>query len=56
MSGFFLVLVAFGMSIGVFAMASIRRVARAMLVKFSRFLEIMAFAGNAEQADGHEKQ
>ena len=53
MCAFFLVLLAFRVSIAVIAP---RRVARVMLVEFPRFLEIMAFAGNAEHADGHEKQ
>lgn len=53
MGRLFLVLLAFRMSIAVIPPC---RVGGVMLVEFSRFLEIMAFAGNAEHADGHEKQ
>ena len=56
MRGFFLVLLVFRMSI---AVISTRRVAGVMLVELLGSiwpLEFMAFAGNAEHADGHEKQ
>lgn len=53
MCGFVLVLLAFRVSI---AVISPRCVAGVMLVELPCFLEIMAFAGNAEHADGHEEQ
>ncbi len=59
MSCFFLVLLAFRVSIAVVAMIAVRTMAGVMLVELLgsvRPLEFMAFAGNAEHADGHEKQ
>lgn len=59
MSGFFLVLVIIAVGISVIAVVTTGGMAGVVFMKLLGSigtLEFMAFARNAEQADGHEKQ